>query len=74
MPSQTKSKVFEVAMADLEKKPANRVWPEDAVLVLRAGRAKGHSCKVIAGVLNTHFFQDNPVNEGAVEGKWRRIR
>ena len=66
--------IFDVAMADLEKTPANRVWPEDALLVLRAGRAKGHSCKVIADVLNKHFFEANPVNEGAVEGKWRRIR
>jgi hypothetical protein len=64
--------IFDIAMADLEKKTSERVWTEDVMNVITEGRKQGKSWKDITAVLNKHFFADNPATVASVDTKWRR--
>ena len=68
----TKSKVFEIAMADIEKAPTKQVWSEDVWKVVEAGKDRGLTTGKIVAVLNKGFFVDNPIRDSQLDARWRR--
>jgi len=72
MPTMTKSKVFEIAMADMEKAAPADSWPQEVQDLVSAGREKNTPWANIASVLNTHYFSDRPLSANTIRGRWIR--